>query len=317
MALPTKYVLGILADNVQIRRGVIPLSKRKLTAWARGLNLPRGGETVIYTGQLYQLIPSINSMTFWMSKFENSWITKFFGLGRWLNRFINLSWFMGFAKPSDRKAYNTIIRNAATLLLKAGVSFGYLYEEDLYSGVLLYDEGIDDIFRDHVRFVYQVFKKNGVKRIITVDPHTTHILRHVFPSIIEDYNIEVVNYLEVLVEKGIDFSTKLDLDLAVHDSCVYARYEQIIDEPRELLKRAGARLYEPELSGRLTLCCGGPLESLFPGKAHEIASKRVDQLTARGSKAVTMCPICMAVLSRTAGSRLEIKDIATYLAASL
>ncbi|MBN1547727.1 MAG: (Fe-S)-binding protein [Syntrophaceae bacterium] len=317
MALPIGHILGILVDNVKIRRGVIPLSKRKITAWARGLNLPKGGETVIYTGQLYQLIPSINSMAFWMSKFENSWITGFFGLGRIANKVINLSWFMGFAKPSERKAYNQVLHNIAKLLINARIQFGYLYKDDLYSGVLLYDEGVDDVFAEHARYVYRKFKKRGVKRIITLDPHTTHVLRHVYPTIIEGFDIKVVNYLELLSESEIDFSRKLNIDISIHDSCIYARYEKIIDEPRHLLQKAGARIHEPEFSGSLTHCCGGPLESLFPGKAHEIASRRMGQLAACSRNAVTMCPICMAVLKRSSSSNLVVSDIADYLAGAL
>ena len=313
MPLPTKSILGILLDNVKIRKGVIPLSKRKISAWTRGLNIPRGGETVLYTGQLYQLIPSINAMAYWMAKFENTPITSLFGLGRMVNKIINLSWFMGFAKPSERKAYNNILHSIARLLLMAKVEFGYLYENDLYSGVLLYDEGVDDIFAEHVRYVYRRFKENSVRTVITVDPHTTHVLRSIYPQIIEDFDIKVVNYLEVLTEKGIALPQDLDLDLVIHDSCIYARFENVIDEPRILLKQVGARIHEMELSGKLTHCCGGPLESLFPGKAHEIAAKRIEQLAGCSHNAVTMCPICMAVLKRMARTELNIKDIAEYL----
>jgi Fe-S oxidoreductase len=313
MPLPIKSILGILIDNVKIRKGVIPLSRRQISAWARGLNIPRGGDTVLYTGQLYQLIPSINALAYWMAKFENTRITALFGLGRAVNKIINLSWFMGFTKPSERKAYNNILNSIGRLLQKANVEFGYLYEHDLYSGVLLYDEGVDDIFAKHARYVYRKFKDNGVRRVITVDPHTTHILRSIYPQIIEGFDIDVLNYLEVLVEKGISFPDEIDLDLVIHDSCIYARFENVIEEPRTLLKQVGARIHETELSGKLTHCCGGPLESLFPAKAHEIASKRIEQLAGCSNNAVTMCPICMAVLKRMANSDLNIKDIAEYL----
>jgi Fe-S oxidoreductase len=313
MPLPINHILGILLDNVKIRKGVIPLSKRKISAWARGLNLPRGGETVLYTGQLYQLIPSINAMSFWMAKFENSPITSLFGIGRLANKFINLAGLMGIAKPSERKAYNRILNSIARLLLSAGVEFGCLYEDDLYSGVLLYDEGIDDVFAQHARTVYKRFKQIGVRRIITVDPHTTHVLRSVYPQVIKDFDIEVLNYLQVLAASGISFAQELDIDVVIHDSCGYARFENVIAEPRTLLNRAGARLHETELSSRLTFCCGGPLESLFPGKAHEIAKKRIDRLAACSNHAITMCPICLAVLKRTAGENLKIRDIAEVL----
>ncbi len=107
---------------------------------------------------------------------------------------------------------------------------------------------------------------------------------------------------------------QLSADLVIHDSCIYARYEGIIDEPRLLLQNAGVKIHEPELSGRLTHCCGGPLESLFPAKAHEIGMKRAAQLAECGNQVVTMCPICMANIKRASDSSLEIKDLAEHLA---
>ena len=317
MPLPIKSILGILVDNLKKRKGVLPLSNKKITAWAKGLNIPSGGQTVLYTGQLYQLIPAINTMAALMAKFEDSWITSFFGIGRAMNKFINLSWFMARAKPAEQKAYNEVLTNIARLLMAAGVEFGYLYDKDLYSGVLLYDEGVDDVFEEHARYVYKTLKENGVKRVITVDPHTTHMLRSVYPRIIKGYDLEAESYLEVLARSNHDFIGRLDLDVVIHDSCLYARYEDVIDEPRSLLRQAGARIHEPELSGKLTHCCGGPLESLFPAKAHEIAAKRINQLAECRNTVATMCPICMAILKRMARPEMKIQDISEYLVKNL
>jgi Fe-S oxidoreductase len=313
MPLPINNVLGILSDNLKNRKGVIPLSAAKVDAWTRGLKIPSGGDTVLYTGQMYQLIPAINSMSARMAEFENSWITRFFGAGRILNRVANLSLFMMPGSSKEQKVYDKVLRNIAILLKKAGVQFGYLYGKELYSGALIYDEGIDDVFAEHARRVYRTFKENGVKQVITVDPHTTNMLKSVYPKIIDGYDLVTKSYLEVLAEKGMKPVKQLSLELVVHDSCVYARHEGIVAEPRRLLKTTGAIIHEPELSGRLTHCCGGPLESLFPGKAHEVAQKRVAQLAECGNSIVTMCPICMANLKRAANGSIEIKDISEHL----
>jgi Fe-S oxidoreductase len=313
MPLPTGSVLGILADNLEKRKGVVPLSSKKATAWAEGLDIPNAGETVIYTGQMYQLIPSINSMANWMAKLEDSRLTSLFGVGRTMNKAVNLSWFLALGSWREQKAYNGLLRNIAHLLKTAGVEFGYLYEQELYSGALLFDEGVDDAFAEQASRVYRTLKDNGIKRAITVDPHTTNMLRSVYPKIIDGFDIEVKNYLELLAESDLNFMKQLEIDVVIHDPCVYARYEDIVAEPRYLLKNAGARIHEPELSGKLTHCCGGPLESLFPSKAHAIAVKRVEQLSGCGNQVATMCPICVANLKRAAGTTLEIKDISEYL----
>ena len=249
-----------------------------------------------------------------MALFENSWITKFFGLGRFANKFVNLAWFMARTDPRETEAYNNILRNIAQLLQLAGVDFGYLYEKEMYSGALVHDEGVDDAFKQHARRVIEVFRQNGVTSVITVDPHTTNMLRSVYPEYCGDYELEVRSYLEVLVERNIEKLRPLNLDVTIHDSCVYARYEDVVMEPRQLLTRAGATIIEPENAGKLTHCCGGPIESFFPGKAQAIAEKRMNQLAAAGGTIVAMCPICLVNLKHAAkATNTDVADISELL----
>jgi Fe-S oxidoreductase len=230
------------------------------------------------------------------------------------NKFINLAWFMARTDSRETDQYNNILRNIAQLLQAAGVDFGYLYEEEMYSGALVHDEGVDDAFKLHAQRVYEVFRRNGVKTVITVDPHTTNMLRSVYPKYVEGYKLEVESYLEKLAGENTKAPRSLDLNITIHDSCVYARYENIVNEPRRLLKEAGATIIEPEYAGMLTHCCGGPIESFFPGKARAIAARRMEQLAVNGGSIAAMCPICLVNLKHAAGSKgIEVKDISEYL----
>jgi len=315
MPLPIGPVLGILSDNLRKRGSVLPLTKSGATGWAKGLNIPRGGKTVLYTGLMYQLIPSIDALASQMALFEDSTITQFFGLGRFVNQFINLSFFMSLTASKEMKQENDLVlRNIAGMLRKAGVEFGYLYERELYSGALIYDGGMDESFAIHARRVFEVFRKNGVRCVITVDPHTTSILRDVYPKFVQNFDLEVKNYMEVLAEQDLPVMQEQNKELVIHDSCVYARYEGMIEQPRNLLKNAGVTAKEPELAGRSTYCCGGPIESLFPSKAHEIAANRVGQLSKMGENIVTMCPICQVNLRKAARGSCHISDISNTLA---
>lgn len=317
MALPIEPVLGILSDNLRLRGSVMPLSNRKATAWAKGLGLPRAGETVLYTGHMYQLIPAIDSLSKILAEMEakDSWPIRWMGVGRKVNSYINTSRFMARPDSGKEAVFNRRLANIAGLLKKAGVSFGYLYEQELYAGALLHDEGVDDVFSAHARRVWRVLKSNNVKRVITVDPHTTNMLRQVYPEIVPGYDIEVKSYLEVLAEAGLTPTSKLRKDVVIHDSCVYARYEKVLDQPRHLLDRAGVQINEIENTGRLTHCCGGPIESLFPKKARAIAETRIKQLEAGGcSKVVSMCPICLVNLQQAANKNgTRVFDISDYL----
>jgi Fe-S oxidoreductase len=234
-------------------------------------------------------------------------------VGRAVNKVINLAGFMSHAGPEAQAAYNRPLRNIARLLKYAGVDFGYLYEKDLYSGALVYDEGLDDVFISHARLIYSLLKNSNVKNIITVDPHTTNMLRSIYPGVIQAFDIQVKSYLEVLAERKLQSVKKLDLDVTIHDSCIYARQEGVVDQPRSLLKHGGIRIQKAELSGKLAYCCGGPLESLFPARSTEIAKKRIAQLSDCAPEIVTSCPLCLANLKRVAPETIKIRDISDYL----
>ena len=315
MSLPRRAVLGILTDNLSARGSVLPVPGSVATEWARGLDIPRGGETVLYTGHMYQLVPFIGAMADRMKALEGSWITSLMSYGRLANRVVNISRFMARAKNEEIQSQNRTLRSIALLLRESGVQFGYLYDEELYSGALVYDQGIDKDFSSHAQAVHRILADHDVKKAITVDPHTTNMLRHVYPEILDGLDLEVQSYLEVLAERKPEVKQQLDGRVVVHDSCVYARHEGMIEQPRDLLQRTGLTVESPELSGSLTHCCGGPIESLFPSKAHAIAEKRLEQLAATGDNVVTMCPICLLNLKDAAGrDNISIKDISEYLA---
>jgi hypothetical protein len=98
MPLPTGDVIGILADNLRLRRSVLPIPKKVATKWTEGLGLRRGGDTVLYTGMMYQLIPYIEGLVKVEQRLGDSWLAKLTGFGRRVNRVVNVSAFM--ARPS-------------------------------------------------------------------------------------------------------------------------------------------------------------------------------------------------------------------------
>ena len=319
MPLPTGEVIGILGDNLRLRNSVLPLPTKVATKWTEGLGLPHGGQTVLYTGLMYQLIPYIEGLVKAQIKMGDSWLGKYTGLGRRVNRFLNVSAFMARPSAAERAVYDQVPINVVHLLRKAGVEFGALYEDDLYSGALAYDLGLDEVVVEHAKKVHAIFKKRGVRTVITIDPHTTTMLRSVYPNILKGYDIEVKSYLEVLAEKGFGANGNgktaagSPAPVVLHDSCVFARYEGVVDEPRELLAAVGVTVRDPEYTGRQTWCCGGPVESLYPIKAAANAANRVVQLRAVARECVTMCPMCFVNLSTAAGDTMRFKDISQYL----
>jgi Fe-S oxidoreductase len=314
MPLPARDVTGILADNLRLRGSVLPIPARRATHWARELGLPRGGDTVLYTGMMYQLIPYIERLVRLEERFGDTRLAALSGLARRANRFVNSIGLAARPTRRERAEYDRVPATVARLLQRAGVEFGYLYEDDLYAGALAYDLGADEAVASHARRIAAIFRAHGVRQVITIDPHTTTMLRTVYPGLVDGYDVRVRSYLEVLAEHQPPAALPQRGTVVVHDSCVYARTENVIEEPRQLLTAAGLSVTEPASTRQRTWCCGGPAESLYPAKAAAVAAERAAQLRAAAPDCVTMCPICLVNLRKAAGGAMRVRDISEYLA---
>ncbi len=313
-----RQLVELITSNIESTGFPIPIPKEAVYEWAIPLKLPRGKERVLYTGALYQLIPYINSLVKYLETLEEkSTLTSVaFRAAKVLTK---VSIFRKIALKADSREVeevNKILRSIATLLRKNNIDYGYLYEYDMYSGILLYDIGLDDIFAKHAVKVSRTFKELGVKEVITIDPHTTYALRQLYPRYVDNFDINVVNYLEVLssVEELKTRHHDGPARYVIHDPCYYTRFENIIKEPREILAKSGLQVVEPRRTRELTYCCGGPIESIFPTLASAIAEARVKELKNYSTQIVTLCPICFANLSRVSRKLgVSVRDIAVLL----
>ena len=194
-------VLSQLADNL-VRTGD-PLGFKSVywtdwTDWARGLDLPQGGDTVLFTARMYQMLPYVAQTTGLVEQAKPFLSLKGFGqvinLGNRLAGEAILRLKAGASKEIKDKGEKTL-RGIAAALAHAGLEVGYLYEDEPYSGVLLHDLGLTDFVGPHAERVFKILKDRGVKKVICVDPHTTHMLREVFPKYLPGYDLEVAHHL--------------------------------------------------------------------------------------------------------------------------
>lgn len=313
--LEVREILLMMAEETRKRGLPLPVPRNVITDWARDLALAKSGEVLLYTGGLYQLTPYINAFVDYLEKLEGSKASGFLLKAARRLKLTGLASAIARPKKEDVEYSIRVLRAIVSLLRRAGVEVAYNPNVDGYSGVLLYDLGLDDIFREHATKVYRALKDAGPSVIITVDPHTTHVLRNVYPKYIDGFDLTVKSYLEVLAEKGLKLE-EIGGEWVIHDPCLYARSLGIIDQPRMLLRNAGVRVLEPKRSGKMTYCCGGPLESIAPRLSKKIASRRIRELSAVSKNIVTLCPICYANLSRVSRDEI-VRDIALVLTGEL
>ncbi len=106
-------------------------------------------------------------------------------------------------------------------------------------------------------------------------------------------------------ELELDPEANGDLVYEYQDPCQYSRGGGLIEEPREILRRAVKRYVEPPLGGRLTVCCGAgggnlapelsPLTSEYSKLWYEMA------LSDGADVVVRPCAICKSHMSRALG----------------
>ncbi len=322
--LPTQ--LAVVETISKIYGNPLAAPNKACYEWARDLGLRRGGETVLYTGCLYQLMAYAGSLV--------NLYQRLGGLGLRVAGVLSsmapglFSWLVSrFVKPNPRASeYATrSLRSIVKVLRTSNIDFGYLYEDDIYSGVYLYELGLEDAFTRHALSVYNRLRERGVKRAITIDPHTTYVLREIYPRYIEGFDIEVRHYLELVRHKGEepqktplsrrDSTSKIPV---IHDSCYMVRklglYEAVRGAARNI------RYIEPKNSGARTLCCGGPIEGVSPELSLKIAVRRAKELMSTGSDGViVMCPICYTNLDRAFRvlglGNIAIRDLAEEIVA--
>lgn len=308
LGLPIDEIMKMLRDNILKRRAPLPMPDWAIAGWAEGI--PRGGSTILYTGQMYQLVPYINATVHYLEDFEVSRGGRFLmKIGRIVSKVVDVTKFIASVKEENVKEVHEVLKKIANTLRSVGVEFGYLHEKEPYPGTLLYDLGMDEAFKEHADYVYKLLKEAEARTVITVDPHTTHVLRHVFPEYVDGFDLDVVNYLEILAEKGYKGKVKGGR-FTIHDPCIYTRYEEVVEQPREILN---VEVVEPEMARERTVCCGGPLEFCAPRFSGKVAKDRISQLKAASKDVITLCPICLGNLRRWGGEEVTVRDIATLL----
>jgi Fe-S oxidoreductase len=297
--------LSTLKGNIE--RTGDPLGFRHIywTEWANGLGLPTGGKTVLVTARMYQMLPYVIQTTDMVASIKPLLAIKGFDKLLTLGNRLAGETMIRLKARGEKEVKSKgikVLRGILAALNRIGQAPAYLYKEEPYSGVLLYDLGLEDGIASHIDKVYELLKGHGVEEVITVDPHTTYMMKEIYPEYIANYDIRVKHYLEILSEEkgGIgEVSDKnLPNEFAVHDSCVMTRDLGIVEQTRNVAAKLGVRLLEPENTKLDTACCGGPIEYAFADLSEKISGIRIQELASVCKNILVMCPICLVNLRK-------------------
>jgi len=238
--------------------------------------------------------------------------------------------FVGCAGAFDDRQ-KKVSRAIVALLRRAGVSFAILGDEETCTGDAVRRLGNEYLFQAQARALVEVLDRRGVKRILVQCPHCLNRFKNELPAFGGRY--EVVHHAELLA--GLAEAGRLPAagpapagKVAFHDPCYLARWNGVAEQPRTLLRHAGAAATELPRNRRQGFCCGagGGRFWLEERLGTRINQERVWEaalaLGPAGGTIATACPFCLTMLrdgvneTGREGS-LRVLDVAEVLRAAL
>lgn len=205
----------------------------------------------------------------------------------------------------------------AKLMNQAGVSFAILGNTETNSGDTARRIGNEFLFQEIAEKNIKTFEKNGVTKIVTIDPHAYNIFKNEYPDF--GYTAEVYHHTQMLydlVKSGkIKPERPINEKLTYHDSCYLGRYNGVYDPPREILTSIpGLELVEMNRSRENGMCCGagGGLMWTEETTGNRINVARTEQaLAVQPSMISSACPYCLTMLSDGTKAKEVDEDIST------
>ncbi len=300
-----KDMIDLIAGNVKKTKSPFGIPKFMANTWWKNTIVDRDGDALLFTGLMYQFLPYIDKTTHYLERYEDTNWANYLPYTKYIPKILSGVGLALLTSGKEKKASNKILQNIVRILKKSNVDFCYKPKLDDYSGILLYDLGDQDGFVQHAKFVAANLKKAGIKKIITVDPHTTYALKVLYPKYIGE-SFEVKTYFELVDITSNNGSRRVTL----HDPCFYGRYLELSDVPKNVLGKLDIECVSVRSSGEFTNCCGGPAESISPKLSKEVLDRRVEELTSTGLPIIAMCPICLGNIRKTGA---QVEDLSTLI----
>lgn len=207
------------------------------------------------------------------------------------------------------KAKN-LLENYEKILAQLGVSYIKLDGIEQCCGSPAFSAGYVEDYKRIVDANTQVFKDQGVSRIITVCPGC-------HSAFLDDYPGMKLEHITQVIAKNINkVMPKLlpteNEEVTYFDPCKLGRKLKVCHEPRAILQRLGYVVKEFERNRESGMCCGacGGLKLNSPKTANRIAQQLLAKVKTK--KLITSCPNCYLHLKENAKG-IEVLDLSELM----
>ena len=215
----------------------------------------------------------------------------------------------------------------AKVLQRAGVNFGILGNEETCCGEPARRLGNEYLFQMLAMKNIETFKNYGVKKILTSCPHCFNTIKNEYPQFGGEFEvIHHSQFLAQLLARGKFQMDSVPFGIATyHDSCYLGRYNDVYDQPRQIIKSIpGLKVVEMGRRRNKGFCCGGGGGRLWQ---EETIGERINHLRTQealdtGTKVIaTACPYCLQMFedglkAKNADEAIKALDLAEMIEAA-
>ena len=145
------------------------------------------------------------------------------------------------------KYFPELVLNWKSVLSDFGIQFEII--DDINTGWALYDQGYQEEYQAHRQELAQYLERNKIKRVITSSPEAAYILR-------EHHDVEVKHTTQLAFENINKIQQFNSGEAAWHDNTTQVRRNNIIEQPRRVIQKAGFDIREFSENKHETQCLG-------------------------------------------------------------
>lgn len=244
------------------------------------------------------------------------------------NEFDVLYW-VGCAGAFDKR-YQNVAQSVATLLNKAGVDYAVLGTEEKCNGDSARRLGNEFLAQTLIKENIETLKRYKFNKILVTCPHCLQTIGNEYEKFGGNY--KVVHHSEFIGELmdsnriTIDETRKSDKRITYHDSCYLGRYNNIYDQPRDLILSANeGGLMEMERSKDKGFCCGAGGGRMWMEEriGKKVNIERTEEALSLNPEIIsTACPFCMTMMTdgvkeKGKAEETKVRDVAEIVVGSV
>ena len=235
-------------------------------------------------------------------------------------------YWVGCVSSFDQRAQR-IARALTKILKQAGVSFAILGNEEMCVGDPARRLGEEGRYQELAFQNIEKLNSYGVKKIIATCPHCFNALKNEYPQFGGNY--EVLYHTQLISDLIRSGKVKVPADkirkisVTLHDACYASRYNNVFDEPREILEASVSDIREMGRRKEKTFCCGAGGSNYWykVPQQRSIAAIRTEEAKSTGAEAIaTESPFCLSMFDDTTkvmNTGMNVKDVAELVAECL